>query len=102
MIFDENTSGLGLLKSSYGSSCSDLFGIVEDTESIVPFMSTSTNSSTSVSESTGSQSTLTETVTSPDRSYEGNGNSLTPCLARRVVKMIDVVGPDVGNIYTSQ
>ena len=54
VIFDEKTYGLGLLNSYSSSSYIDPFGIVKDTESIVPPRSILTSSSTSILESTGS------------------------------------------------
>ena len=66
MIFDEKTFGLGLLKSSSGSSKSHPFGIIEDTGLIVPFMGILAHLSTSVLKSTGSWNTSTKTITSPN------------------------------------
>lgn len=60
MIFKEKNYGIGLLKSSSGLLYSDMFGIVEDTGSTVPLKGISTNSSTSVLESTVSGSTPTK------------------------------------------
>ena len=54
VIFDEKNFGLGLLKSSSSLSYNDLFGIIEDTRSIVPFMSISISSLNFVPESTSS------------------------------------------------
>ena len=77
--FDENTSNIVLLKSPYGPFYSDLFGIFEDTKSIFSPMFTLTSSSTSILELTGSQSSLTETITSLDFfSSERNETSMTP------------------------
>ena len=102
MIFDEKTSILGLLKSSSSSSYSDPFGIIEDIGSAVPFMGISTSLSTSVLGSTVSRSTLTDTFTSLDQIYQGNGTSPTPYLARWDFKTIEDIGPDVGDISTNR
>ena len=68
VLFDENTFGLDLLKTPFGPSYIDPFGIVEDIISTVPPMTTSISLLTSVPESTGSRSTLTEEITSLDHS----------------------------------
>jgi hypothetical protein len=57
-----------------------------------------TNSSTPNTESTGSGSTPTETITYPYHPFEGNVTSLTHCLPLWVVKTIEVVGPYVRDI----
>ena len=80
VIFDEKNFGLDLLKSPYGPSYNDHFGIIEDTRSNVPPMSTSISSLNSIPESTGSGITMTKTITSPNLSSENNGVSLTTCL----------------------
>lgn len=64
MIFDEKTYVLGLLKSSSVPSYNDPFGIIQYTRLVVPFMGISTNSLTYISKLIGSQSTMTETITS--------------------------------------
>ena len=64
-----------LLKFSYGSSYNDLFDIVEDIRSNVPFMGISTILLTSILESTSNRSTSTDTITSLVKSFEGNGTS---------------------------
>ena len=102
LIFDEKKYGLELFKSSFGSSQSVPFGIVEDIRLTIPPMHSSTSSSISILELTGSQSTPTETITSPDRSSTRDGTSPNPCLPRWVVKTIGVVGIDVGDISTGQ
>ena len=73
MIFDENTYGLELLKSSSSLSYSDPFGIVEDTGLTIPLMCILTNSLTFVLESIGSQRTLNNIVKSPNHTFEENG-----------------------------
>lgn len=60
VIFDENTSGIRFLNSSFGSSYNDRFGIVEDKGSTVPFMCISSSLLTYVPKSTSSQSTITK------------------------------------------
>lgn len=102
MIFYEKTSGLGFLKSSYGSSYSDMFCIVEDTRLNVHFRGVLTSLLTYIRKSIGSDNTLTETVTSLDQYSKGNGTSLTPYLPWWDIKTIEVVGPDVGDISIGQ
>ena len=102
MIFDEKTSSLGILNSTSSLSHSDTFGIIEYIESTVPFKGISTSSSTSIPESTGSQITPIQIVTSPDRSSTRNDTSPTPCLARWDVNMIKATGVDVRNISTGR
>ena len=80
VIFDEKTSGLGLLKSPYDPSYNNTFGIVEGTKSNISPICISTSSLTYVPKLTGSQSTPTETVTSPNYSIDRNEHSSTPCL----------------------
>lgn len=70
MIFYDKTSGIGLLKSTFGSSCSDAFVILEDTKSIIPIKGISTGLLTFVSKSSSSERTHTKTITSPNQSYE--------------------------------
>ena len=71
----QNTFDSFLLNSSFGLYHSDLFSIVEYIKSTISPMFTSTSSLTSVLESTSIKSTLTDTVTSPDHSSNGNGTS---------------------------
>lgn len=98
MIFNEKTSSPGSLNSSSSLPYNDPFGIVEDIGSTIPLMSILTSLSTFVSKSTSSQSMLTETVTSLDQYFQGNGMSLTPYLPQWVVKRIEAIGANVGDI----
>lgn len=79
---------LALLKSPFGPSYSDPFGIIEYTKSTISPMCISTNSPTSIVELTGSWSTLTETITSPNDSTKRNETSSTPRLPRWDIKTI--------------
>lgn len=102
VVFDENTSGLGLLKSSSNFLYNDPFGIVEDIESIVPFKCISASSWTFVLEQIGSWSTPTETITSSDQPSQRNGTLQNPCLPQWIVKSIEATGHNVGYVSTSQ
>ena len=102
MILDEKNSSIRFLNSSSGSSYIDPFDIIEEKGLIVPFMYILTNLLTSVFESTGSQSTPTETITSCDQLSKENGTSLSPYLSPWVVKTIEATAPDVGDISSSQ
>lgn len=102
MIFDENTSSLGLLNSTSGTLYSDMFGIVEDIGLTIPLKGILTNSSTFVLELTSTQSTLAKIVTSPNRYSNENVTSPTPCLPRWAIKRIEAVGVDVGDISIGQ
>lgn len=99
MIFDENNFGLGFLNSSSGPSYSDLFGTIEDTGLTIPPMHILTSLSIYVSESIDNWSTSTETVISPNLSFEGNVTSLTLYLPWWTVKMINVVGACWRHLY---
>lgn len=68
----------------------------------IPFRGISTNLLTFVLQSTGIWSIPTETIPSHNQSSKGNGTSLTPYLPRWVFKIIEVAGPNVGDIYTGR
>lgn len=102
MIFDENICGLDLFKSPSGPLYNDPFGIVQDTGSTIPPMSNTTSLSTYVLELIGSQIMPIEIVTSPNNSLERNVVLPTPYLPQWDIKMIEVVGTDVGDILTGR
>ena len=102
MIFNKKTFGLGFLKYPSSLSNNDSIGLVEDIESIVSPMYTSTSLSTSILESTGSQSSLTKTITSTYHSSNGNGNSPTPCLPWWDIKIVEATSVDVFDISMGQ
>ena len=96
-----------LMRSLHALSCwppsSDLLqndpsDIVSDIRSTIPLLSVSKSQSTSPLESTGSQSTLNEIVTFPNWFIERHNNTLIPCFPSWIVKTLEVVVSDVGDI----
>ena len=89
---------LKLLNSSSGPLISAPFDIVHDYGLTTPLLSISKSLSTSLLESTSSQSTPTKIVTSPDRHSKKNDNTSTPCLPWWSIKTLESTGFDVGDI----
>lgn len=74
------------------------FDIVAYNGSIVPSFVILTNPSTIILGSSASQYTPNKTITSPGRPSKTNFSSLPPCIPQWATRMIEYVGPDVGDI----
>ena len=98
VIFKRTLQALSCWPPSSDRLHNDPSDIVSDTRSTIPLLSVSKSQSTSPLESTGSQSTLNEIVTFPNWFIERHNNTLIPCFPSWIVKTLEVVVSDVGDI----